>query len=230
MNASWNSGSWVVRSPEPADLVGVCALVDQAVGYGFLAPDDIDPRFSFLCSCEGRIVGAVVATLESYADLRVFYRGRTPLTGWGVQPEPDTVGHVREVAVLEDLRRTGLARLLLTRSETAFRERGVEVLVANAWIRRDTRKPWAASCLKVVVTGRQGSSRGSLSRWVWRAARPVRLAADPRACVAHGRISRTVALPQHDRAEQHIALFLGTAAPFGTDGRRRNMRSGGRGP
>ena len=140
MDASWNSGSWVVRSPEPADLVGVCALVDQAVGYGFLAPDDIDPRFSFLCSCEGRIVGAVVATLESYADRRVFYRGRTPLTGWGVQPEPDTVGHVREVAVLEDLRRTGLARLLLTRSETAFRERGVEVFVANAWIRRDTRE------------------------------------------------------------------------------------------
>ena len=140
LDTSWNSGGWVVRSPEPADLVGVCALIDQAVGYGFLAPDDIDPRFSFLCSCEGRIVGVVVATLASYADLRVFYRGRTPLTGWGVQPEPDTVGHVREVAVLEDLRRAGLARLLLTRSETAFRERGVEVFVANAWIRRDTQE------------------------------------------------------------------------------------------
>lgn len=140
MDTSWNSGSWVVHSPEPADLVGVCALVDQAVGYGFLAPYDIDPRFSFVCSRQGRIVGAVVATLASYADLRVFYRGRTPLTGWGVQPEPDTVGHVREVAVLEDLRRAGLARLLLARSEAAFRERGVEVFVANAWIRRDTQE------------------------------------------------------------------------------------------
>jgi GNAT superfamily N-acetyltransferase len=140
LDTSWNSGSWVVRSPKPANLVGLGALVDQAVGHGFLVPHDIDPRFSFLCSGEGRIVGAVIATLASYADLRVFYRGRTPLTGWGVQPEPVTVGHVREVAVLEDLRRAGLAKLLLTRSETAFRERGVEVFVANAWIRRDTQE------------------------------------------------------------------------------------------
>jgi GNAT superfamily N-acetyltransferase len=119
-------------------MAGACALVDQAVGYGFMAPDDVDPRFSFICSCEGRIVGAAVATIRSYADLRDFYRGSTPLTAWGIQPEPDAVGHMREVAVTEDFRRAGLARLLLTHSETALRAQGVEVFVANAWIRQDT--------------------------------------------------------------------------------------------
>ena len=132
------SSDWTVRPLEPGDASGVAELMDASVGQGFYEPDDTDQTSSFVCSCAGQIVGAVVVTIGPYATVRDFYREETPLTEWGVEPEPEMVGRVREIAALPDYRRTGLATLLLASSEAAVRAHGVEVFVANGWVRQDT--------------------------------------------------------------------------------------------
>jgi len=65
-------------------------------------------------------VGVVLATLRPYAALRDFYRDRAALLHWGVDPEPDVAGHIREVAVLPEFRRASMATRLLARSEATL--------------------------------------------------------------------------------------------------------------
>lgn len=137
-----------MRTPTAGDEEGIRALLEECIGIGFVDPSDIDHRFSFVCAVEGQVVGAVLATLRPYAAMRDFYRDKAALLHWGVDPEPDVAGHIREVAVLPEFRRASVATRLLARSEATLGESGAAFFVANAWIRQDTLKSPGAHLLE----------------------------------------------------------------------------------
>ena len=122
----------LIRPLLDADRSAVARLLDDAVGAGFWRFADDAGALSFVAVTDAGIAGVVLTRLEPGDDLDVRTAFGDSAGAAAAAAEP--VLHVRQLAVILEARRTGLASRLLARAEAEALTRGAKAAFAFGWL------------------------------------------------------------------------------------------------